>query len=57
VVQTLTRGPHAARGQFLCGPGTFSVCLILHKVSLRKYIVLATQPLQITHHWSSGQYV
>jgi len=21
-----------------------------------KYIVLATQPLQVTHHWSAGQY-
>jgi len=22
-----------------------------------KHIVLATQPLQVTHHWSAGQYV
>jgi len=32
VVQTLARGPHAACGQFLCGPRTLSASRILHNV-------------------------
>jgi len=32
VVQALARGPHAARGQLLCDPGTLSVSRILHKI-------------------------
>jgi len=32
VVQTLARGPHAARGQFLLSPRKLSVSRILHKV-------------------------
>jgi len=50
VIHTLVRGPHAAGRQILCGPRTFPVCLILHKVVPRKYIALATQPLQVAHH-------
>jgi len=54
VVQTLTYGPHVARGQFLCGPRMLSVCRKLHS---HKYIVLVTYSLQVMHHWSAGQSV
>jgi len=42
-------GPRAA-----CGPRTISVCRILQS---HTYIVLATQPLQVTHHRSASQYI
>ena len=47
VVQRVACGPHAARGQFLWGPRMLSVCRTLHS---HKYIILATQSLQVTHH-------
>jgi len=40
----LQRGPNTGTWA-ACGPRTLSVYRILHKVMLRKYIVLTTQPL------------
>jgi len=49
VVQTLTRGPYSARGQFCAARERFCVPYITHS---HNYIALATQPLHITvtHH-------
>ena len=55
------RGPNTGT-RAACGPRTVFVrpanafCMPYITQS-HKYIVLATQPLQVTHHWSAGQYV
>jgi len=47
--------------QAACGPWTVFVRLVnafcmSYITQSHKSLVLATQPLQVTHHWSSGQY-
>jgi len=51
MVQTLARGPWTA---FVRPANTFGMPYFTQSY---KYIVLVTQPLQVTHHWSAGKYV
>jgi len=55
------RGPNTG-AQAACSPQTVFVQLanafcVPYITQSHKYIVIVTQPFQVTHHWSAGQYV
>jgi len=55
------RGPNTGTWA-ACGPRTVFVWLanafcMPYCTQSHKRIVLATQPLQVIHHWNAGQYV
>jgi len=47
MVETLACGLHVPRGQFLWHENAF--CMP-HITQSHKYVLLVTQPLQVTHH-------
>jgi len=53
-LNTGTRAAYGPRTVVVQPANAFSVPYITQS---HKYIVLATHPLQVTHHWSAGQYV
>jgi len=60
-ITLIQRGPNTGT-RVACGPRTifvrpaYAFCTPYFTQN-HKHIVLATQPLQVTHHWRAGQYV